>query len=159
MCLRWPGKLVESARLALKRLARIKRFARICKSIRAKQAIQAAHNSNPLFLGVKFPGPFLAGNLLHQLRLTAENRPQIQNSIDERLLTAYFLQFSHLFCLGISLPFLQIGTQHRGFSAELGNLPLWTKRCIINSKTFSTCSQHVNFTFANSQDLMHVSIA
>ena len=26
------------------------------------------------------------------------------------------------------------------------------KRCIINSETFSTCSQHVNFTFINSQE-------
>ena len=51
-------------------------------------------------LGVKFPGPFLARDLLHERRLTAENRSSIPFSME--ILTAP----------------LQIGPHNVGFSAQ-----------------------------------------
>ena len=52
----------------------------------------------PFAWGVKFPGPsfglFLAGSLLHQRRLRAENRPQISK---QQLLTSVDVLFSAIF--------------------------------------------------------------
>ena len=43
---------------------------------------------------------------------------------------------------------IQIGVD----GLELRGIPLWTKKYMINLETFSTCNQHVNCTFTNSQE-------
>ena len=69
-------------------------------------------------LGVKLPGPFLAGNLLNERRLTAENWPLTPKY---RLLTSVKDLFSAVFptfSVEILTVPLQFGTQNMGFSAQ-----------------------------------------